>query len=69
MKSLPGFERPAKSFQPGSNTLIAELRSSIQSRDLVFAKDAASSKTQATYVVNKSEVGKAVTASFSLTHK
>ena len=69
MKSLPGFERPAKSFQPGSNTLIAELRSSIQSRDLVFAKDASSSTMQATYVVNKSEVGKAVTASFSLTHK
>ncbi|HEX6163196.1 MAG TPA: serine/threonine-protein kinase [Vicinamibacterales bacterium] len=69
MKSLPGFERPAKSFQPGSNTLIAELRSSIQSRDLVFAKDSSSSKMQATYVVNKSAVGKAVTASFSLTHK
>jgi hypothetical protein len=68
LKSLPGFERPAKSFQPGSNTLVAELRSSIQSRDLVFAKDA-TAKTQATYVVNKSEVGKAVTASFSLTHK
>ena len=70
MKTLPGFERPAKSYQPGSPALIAELRSSIQSRDLVFQKDAASAKTpQATYVVNKAEVGKAVTASFNLTHK
>lgn len=70
MKTLPGFERPAKSYQPGSPALIAELRSSIQSRDLVFQKDAANSKTpQATYVVNKAEVGKAVTASFNLTHK
>ena len=67
--ALPGFERPAKSFQPGSGALVAELRSTIQSRDLVFSKDAASSKTQATYVVNKAEVGKAVTASFNLTHK
>jgi serine/threonine-protein kinase len=69
MKTLPGFDRPVKSFQPGSATMIAELQSSIQSRDLVFAKDAASAKTQATYVVNKAEVGKAVTASFNLSHK
>ena len=70
MNTLPGFDRPVKSFEPGSATMIAELRSSIQPRDLVFQKDAANSKTpQATYVVNKAEVGKAVTASFNLTHK
>ena len=69
MKTLPGFDRPVKSFQPGNATMIAELQGSIQSRDLVFAKDPAQSKTQATYVVNKAEVGKAVTASFNLTHK
>ena len=69
MKTLPGFDRPVKSFQPGNATMIAELQGSIQSRDLVFAKDSGTSKTQATYVVNKAEVGKAVTASFNLTHK
>ena len=70
MNTLPGFDRPVKGFEPGSATMIAELRSSIQPRDLVFHKDAANSKTpQATYVVNKAEVGKAVTASFNLTHK
>ena len=69
MNALPGFERPVKSFEPGSATMIAELRSSIQSRDLIFAKDPSSAKTQATYVVNKAEVGKAVTASFNLNHK
>ena len=70
MNTLPGFDRPVKGFEPGSATMIAELRSSIQPRDLVFQKDAANSKTpQATYVVNKAEVGKAVTASFNLTHK
>jgi serine/threonine protein kinase len=70
LTTLPGFDRPVKSFEPGSATMIAELRSSIQSRDLVFAKDPASAKgQQATYVVNKAEVGKAVTASFNLIHK
>ena len=60
-----------KSFQPGSGALIAELRSSIQSRDLVFQSDkSGAGKSQpATYVVNKAEVGKAVTASFNLIHK
>jgi hypothetical protein len=71
MKTLPGFDRPVLSFESGSPTLIAELSNSIQSRDLVFAKDPASGGTgrQATYVVNKAELGKAVTASFTLTHK
>jgi hypothetical protein len=71
MKTLPGFDRPVQSFERGSPALIAELTSSIQSRDLVFAKDAASGGKgmQATYVVNKAELGKAVTASFTLTHK
>lgn len=70
LAALPGFDRPVQSFERGSPALIAELRNSIQSRDLVFAKDSAKSKTpQATYVVNKAEVGKAVTASFDLKHK
>jgi serine/threonine protein kinase len=71
MTALPGFERPVKSFERGNGAMIAELRSSIQSRDLVFQKDAsASAKGQkATYVVNKADVGKAVTASFNLSHK
>jgi hypothetical protein len=71
LKTLPGFERPVKSFQPASGALIAELQSSIQSRDLVFQSDkSGAGKAQpATYVVNKAEVGKAVTASFNLVHK
>jgi len=71
MKTLPGFDRPVQTFERGSPALIAELTSSIQSRDLVFQKDPASKgkAQQATYVVNKAEVGKAVTASFTLTHK
>lgn len=71
LKTLPGFDRPVKSFEPGSPALVAELAASIQSRDLVFEKDRSSAGKgqQATYVVNKAEVGKAVSASFTLTHK
>ena len=71
MKTLPGFDRPVDSFRPGSPALVAELAASIQSRDLVLEKDRASAGkgTQATYIVNKADVGKAVTASFTLTHK
>lgn len=69
LSKLPGFDRPVRSFESASPAMIAELRTSIQSRDLVFAKDTGSSKTQASYVVNKADVGKAVTASFNLTHK
>jgi serine/threonine-protein kinase len=72
LSTLPGFDRPVmKSYDRGSPTLVAELQGSIQSRDLVFAKDRASAgkAPQATYVVNKAELGKAVTASFTLTHK
>jgi len=70
LAQLPGFDRPVKSFETGSPAMIAELRTTIQSRDLVFAKDpAAAGRQQATYIVNKAEVGKAVTASFNLLHK
>jgi hypothetical protein len=72
LSTLPGFDRPVmKSYERGSPALVAELQGSIQSRDLVLAKDRASAgkAPQATYVVNKAEVGKAVTASFTLTHK
>jgi len=70
LKTLPGFDRPVRSFERGNGTMIAELQNSIASRDLIFAKDRAPVKGQrASYVVNKAEVGKAVTASFNLTHK
>jgi serine/threonine protein kinase len=71
LKTLPGFDRPVKSFERGSGAMIAELQNSIQSRDLIFQSDkSAGNKSQpATYIVNKAEVGKAVTASFNLTHK
>lgn len=71
LATLPGFDRPVKSMERGNGTMIAELAQSIQSRDLVFQSDkSANGKSKpATYVVNKAEVGKAVTASFDLIHK
>ncbi len=71
LKTLPGFDRPVKAFETGSPTLVATLAQSIQSRDLVLEKDRASGGKgpQATYVVNKAELGKAVTASFTLNHR
>lgn len=69
LATLPGFQQPVKAYEKGNAPMIASLQGTIASRDLVFAKDSASSKVQATYVVNKAEVGKAVTASFDLTHK
>jgi len=69
LATLPGFQQPVKTYEKGNAPMIASLQGTIASRDLVFAKDSASSKVQATYVVNKAEVGKAVTASFDLTHK
>ena len=71
LTTLPGFDRPVKAFETGSPALVATLSKSIQSRDLVLEKDRASAGkgSQATYVVNKAELAKAVTASFALTHK
>ena len=66
--TLPGFERPVKSFEAGSGTMIAELRSSIQPRDLVFKKDP-NDPGASVFIVNKSDLSKSVTASFTLTHK
>ena len=69
LATLPGFQQPVKTYEKGNAPMIASLQGTIASRNLVFAKDSASSKVQATYVVNKAEVGKAVTASFDLTNK
>ena len=69
LATLPGFQQPVKTNEKANAPMIATLQGTIASRDLVFAKDSATSKIQATYVVNKAEVGKAVTASFDLTHK
>jgi serine/threonine-protein kinase len=69
LPTLPGFQQPVKGYEKGNAPMIASLQGSIASRDLVLAKDPSSSKVQATYIVNKAELGKAVTASFTISHK
>ena len=70
LKTLPGFDRPVKAYETAPPTLVAQLQSTIASRDLILSKDSAATKgTQATYVVNKAELGKAVTAKFTINHR
>jgi hypothetical protein len=70
MNTLPGFDRPVTTFERSSPSLVAQLEGTIASRDLILAKDSAATKGQrATYVVNKAELGKAVTAKFTINHK
>ena len=70
LNTLPGFDRPVKAFERSSPTLVAQLQGTIASRDLILSKDPAPTKgVQATYVVNKADLGKAVTAKFTINHK
>jgi eukaryotic-like serine/threonine-protein kinase len=70
MNTLPGFDRPVKAFERSSPTLVAQLQGQIASRDLILSKDSTATKgMQATYVVNKADLGKAVTAKFTINHK
>ena len=70
MSTLPGFDRPVKAFERSSPALVAQLQGQIASRDLILSKDSTATKgMQATYVVNKADLGKAVTAKFTINHK
>lgn len=70
LTTLPGFDRPVKAFQPSPPALVAQLQGTIASRDLILSKDSTATKgIQATYVVNKADLGKAVTAKFTINHK
>ena len=73
LKQLPGFDRPITKTESIVSSVVEELQHSIRSRDLVFEKDASGGSrdkpvVQATYVVNRTELGQAVAASIELTH-
>lgn len=68
---LPGLNRVTTALQPIKADVVADLQRRFLSRDLIFEKDrgrTARGPVKATYVVNPSEVGKAVAATFSLVH-
>jgi hypothetical protein len=74
LQQLPGFGAPVTKLETVSAAVVDDLRRSVQSRDLVFEKDrpagaaGAAKSAQATYVVNREEVGKAVAATIQLVH-
>ena len=70
---LPGLTPVKQGYASADPAVIDGLKRRIQSRDLIFRKDTTQtaqggSTVKATYVVNRTEVGKAVAASFSLVH-
>lgn len=73
LSQLPGFTRPVTKAETLTASVVQELQQSVRSRDLVFTKDKSSGGKpgvrQATYVVNRAEVGKAVTTTISLIHQ
>ena len=73
LSQLPGFTRPVSKAETLTASVVQELQQSVRSRDLVFTKDKSSGGKpgvkQATYVVNRAEVGKAVTTTISLIHQ
>jgi hypothetical protein len=74
METLPGFGKPVTKAETLTASAVTQLQGTIASRDLSYGRDTkASVKSgniiQANYVVNKSELGKAVSASLSLRHE
>ena len=68
---LPGFNRPVTRLESVRAAVVEDLKSSVRSRDLVFERErpaAGTKPSQATFVVNKEEVGKAVSAVILLVH-
>jgi serine/threonine-protein kinase len=73
LTELPGFKAPVTTSQtPVQALAVNSVQQQIRSRDLVLEKDrptpGATKPSQATYVVNKTEVGKAVATTIQLTH-
>lgn len=74
MQALPGFSKPVTRSETLTASAVSELQGTIASRDLSFSRDSkaavkAGNLIQANYVVNKSELGKAVSVSFVLRHE
>ncbi len=74
MQTLPGFGKPVTKPEFLNASAVAELQNSIASRDLSYSRDSkaamkAGNLIQASYVVNKTEFGKAVSASLALRHE
>jgi serine/threonine-protein kinase len=73
LAQLPGFSQPVTKAETLSASVVDDLQRRVQSRDLIWEEDqsqraASGTPTQATYIVNRDELGKAVAATIRLTH-
>jgi hypothetical protein len=73
LERLPGVAAPVTKPTSVQASIVQELQQSIRPRDLVFEKDRRPAQggrgQQASYIVNREELGKAVTAMISLKHE
>jgi hypothetical protein len=74
LDAMPGFRVPVSSLETVQASVVEGLQKSVQPRDLVFQKTAATTgpggrRSQATYVVNREELASRVTLSMSLAHE
>jgi hypothetical protein len=74
MNSLPGFKEPVTRMESVGQAVVDDLKRSVRSRDLVFEKErpadpGAPGKRQSTFVVNRDELGKFVSATIQLVHQ
>ncbi len=73
LSQLPGFEKPVTKAESLNASLVESVQQSIRSRDLTFERDTRAQTQggkiiQASYVVNRAELGKSVAVSISLNH-
>jgi len=71
MNSLPGFNEPVTKMESVGASVVDDLKRTVRSRDLIFEKEPAApgAKRQATFVVNRDELGKFVSATIQLIHQ
>ena len=71
VSELPGFNRPVTRMESVQAGVVRDLQNQIKSRDLIFERErpaAGAKPSQSTFVVNREEVGKAVSAVIQLVH-
>jgi len=68
---LPGFNQPVTKMESIGPSIVDELKRSVNPRDLVFEKDPGppDGRHQATFVVNRDELAKYVSATIQLVHR
>jgi hypothetical protein len=75
LDTLPGFKEPVERMESVRQSVVDDLKRSINPRDLVFERDppanpgAPGPKRQSTFVVNRDELGKFVSATIQLVHQ